>query len=78
MGLVKKLKKDGSPLSKNNGGNNEIPVGATDLSKLHYEYSLNGKPNVPNKPKPSQLDLNGKKPSYSYDQNAPTEGLGNI
>lgn len=25
-------------------------------SKLHYEYSLNGNPNIPNKPRPSQLD----------------------
>ena len=25
-------------------------------SKLHYEYSINGNPNVPNKPSPAQLD----------------------
>lgn len=26
------------------------------VSKLHNEYSINGNPNVPNKPSPSQLD----------------------
>jgi hypothetical protein len=26
------------------------------VSKLHYEYSINGNPNIPNKPSPSQLD----------------------
>ena len=26
------------------------------VSKLHNEYSINGNPNIPNKPSPSQLD----------------------
>jgi len=78
MGLQNKLTTQGSPLSNSNGGPNSIPVGATKLSKLHDQYSINGGPNVPNKPTPSTLDLDGVKPSYSYDQNAPTEGLGNI
>lgn len=78
MGLQNKLTTQGSPLSNSNGGPNSIPVGATELSKLHDQYSINGGPNVPNKPTPSTLDLDGVKPSYSYDQNAPIEGLGNI
>jgi hypothetical protein len=78
MGLKDKLTQQGSPLSKSNGGNISIPVGATDQSKLHFDYSLNGNPNVPNKPSPSLLDLNGQKPANSYDQTAPVEGIGNI
>ena len=31
-------------------------------SKLHKEYSINGNPNIPGKPKPSTLDLNGQTP----------------
>ena len=78
MGLEAKLKKEGSNLSKNNGGNNQIQVGATKESKLHFDYSLNGKPNVPNKPSPSTLDLNGQIPSNNYKNTAPAEGIGNI
>ena len=40
-------------------------------SKLHDEYSIIGDPNVPNKPSPSQLDLQGEVPSYNYRDNAP-------
>jgi hypothetical protein len=78
MGLNDKLKKQGSSLSKNNGGNISTPIGATKESKLHLDYSLNGNPNVPSKPSPSSLDLNGKTPSNSYKNTAPIEGLGNI
>lgn len=78
MGLKDKLTQQGSPLSKANGGPIPTPVGATDQSRLHFDYSLNGNPNVPNKPTPSSLDLNGQKPANSYDQTAPTEGIGNI
>ena len=79
MGLEAKLKKEGSNLSKNNGAPNiPIPVGATKESKLHFDYSLNGKPNVPNKPSPSTLDLNGQIPSNNYKNTAPAEGIGNI
>lgn len=62
MGLKDKLTQQGSPLSKSNGGNISIPVGATDQSKLHFDYSLNGNPNLKDLPKPSQLDLNGQNP----------------
>ena len=78
MGLKDKLTQQGSPLSNANGGNIPIPVGATDQSKLHFDYSLNGSPNMRQKPSPSSLDLNGQKPANSYDQTAPIEGLGNI
>ena len=78
MGLIEKLTSEGSSLSKNNGGVNQIPVGATDQSKLHFDYSLNGNPNQINKPQPSALYLDGQKPSNSYDNTAPVEGIGNI
>ena len=32
-------------------------------SKQHNEYSINGTPSLVNKPLPSKLDLDGKKPS---------------
>ena len=78
MGLKDKLKQQGSPLSKANGGDIPIPVGATRESLLHYEYSISGDPNQISKPEPSTLDLNGKTPSNSYKNTAPVEGLGNI
>ena len=77
-GLKHKLLRSGSPLSKADGGPVPTPVGATDQSKLQYTYSINGIPHIPNKPQPSTLDLNGQKPSNSYDTTAPTEGIGNI
>ena len=36
-------------------------------SVLHNEYSINGTPNVPNKPTPSVLDLNGVTPPKYLD-----------
>ena len=36
-------------------------------SVLHNEYSINGAPNVPNKPTPSVLDLNGVTPPKYLD-----------
>tara|TARA_R110000796_G_scaffold11884_3_gene39813 strand:- start:701 stop:943 length:243 start_codon:yes stop_codon:yes gene_type:complete len=80
MGLQNKLTTQGSPLSKANGGNIPIPIGATAQSTLQDTYSINGIPmqKQADLPQPSQLDLNGRKPAYSYDQNAPIEGLGNI
>tara|TARA_R100000988_G_scaffold68978_1_gene35393 strand:+ start:209 stop:535 length:327 start_codon:yes stop_codon:yes gene_type:complete len=73
-GLLHKLTSingTGSPLSKGNGQTPSTPAGATDLSKLQYEYSINGIPNVPFngyfthyqvKPVPSELDLDGVNP----------------
>tara|TARA_Y100000004_G_C8932258_1_gene420546 strand:+ start:1238 stop:1474 length:237 start_codon:yes stop_codon:yes gene_type:complete len=78
MGLKNMLTTQGSPLSKANGGNIPTPVGATDQSKLQYTYSINGAPHIPNKPQPSQLDLNGQTPSNQYKNTAPPEGIGRI
>tara|TARA_R100000908_G_scaffold51984_1_gene27280 strand:+ start:4120 stop:4359 length:240 start_codon:yes stop_codon:yes gene_type:complete len=79
MGLKDKLTTGvGSPLSKGNGATPPTPIGATAQSTLQYTYSINGIPYIPNKPQPSILDLDGQKPSNSYDQTAPAEGLGNI
>ena len=36
-------------------------------SQLHDEYSINGNPNIDNKPSPSLLDLDGKTPSKYVD-----------
>lgn len=69
MALLDKLSTGGSVLSKLNGGNASIPQFSD--SKLHNQYSINGEPNVPKKPTPSQLDLDGKKPTTNYRDNAP-------
>jgi hypothetical protein len=72
MGLEEKLLTKGSALSKANGGSIATPVGATKESKLQYEYSINGVPNIPmegyltnykTKPTPSKLDIDGKTPT---------------
>ena len=72
MGLLDKLTTGvGSTLSNGNGSTPSIPVGATDQSKLQDTYSINGIPNVPNKPQPSTLDLNGVVPANNYRDNTP-------
>ena len=76
MGIKNKLTTQGSPLSKANGGSIPTPIGATDQSRLHKEYSINGAPLVLNKPTPSVLDLNGLKPADRYRLTAPQEGMG--
>lgn len=78
MGLLKKLTVQGSPLSQNNGANVSIMPGTSPQSKLHNEYSINGNPNVPQKPSPSVLDLDGLTPSNQYRNTAPPEGIGRI
>ncbi len=67
--LLDKLTVGGSVLSGLDGSTPPIPQ--FDQSKLHDEYSIIGDPNVPNKPSPSQLDLDGEVPSYNYRDNAP-------
>ena len=67
--LLNKLTTGGSLLSELDGATPSIPQ--FDQSKLHDEYSIIGDPNVPNKPTPSQLDLQGEVPSYNYRDNAP-------
>lgn len=60
MGLENKFKRFGSPLSKNNGA--EVSIPDFKQSKLHFDYSINGNPNLKDLPKPSQLDINGQNP----------------
>ena len=59
-GLQDRLIQDGSVYSKFNG---ETPL-VTDKkeSKLHYDYSINGRPELLGEPEPSTLDLNGITP----------------
>jgi len=52
------------------GGITQDNVPELVVSKLHNEYSINGNPNIINKPKPSILDLDGKAPS-KYTDNLP-------
>ena len=70
MGLLNKLNTDGSSLSEFDGATPPTPVGATDQSKLHDQYSLNGIPTVTGVPSPSVLDLNGGTPP-KYTDNPP-------
>jgi|TARA_B100000497_G_C7500400_1_gene305554 hypothetical protein len=60
MTLLEKYNANISPLA--GPQNPTTPIGATDQSKLHDQYSINGNPNVKNKPQPSTLDLNGISP----------------
>jgi hypothetical protein len=72
MGLLNKLISGvGSLLSNGNGATPPTPVGATPQSKLQDTYSINGTPNVPNKPQPSTLDLDGVVPANNYRDNTP-------
>lgn len=43
----------------------------TKESKLHAEYSISGRPKLPNLPAPSKLDLNGAIPQNNYRNTAP-------
>jgi hypothetical protein len=44
------------------GGITQNNINTLMNSSLHNKYSLNGNPNILNKPQPSQLDLNGITP----------------
>jgi len=70
MGLLNKLNNDGSSLSGYNGATPPTPIGATDQSTLHDQYSLNGNPTVAGVPSPSVLDLDGVTPP-KYTDNLP-------
>jgi hypothetical protein len=65
MGLLNMLTTQGSNLSQYDGQNIPTMEGASPLSTLHYEYSLNGNPNMTGKPFPSLLDLDGQIPAVS-------------
>ena len=67
MGILTKLTTQGSNLSNLNGATPPTMNGASDQSKLHNQYSVNGVPIVVSKPNPSTLDLDGKTPSKYLD-----------
>jgi hypothetical protein len=69
MALLDKLQNQESTLSGLNGATPSIPV--FKESTLHKEYSINGEPEMVNKPTPSNLDLNGATPS-KYMDNLPS------
>jgi hypothetical protein len=45
-----------------NGGTPRPTSAEQQVSKLHNQYSINGNPNINNKPLPSGLDLGGVTP----------------
>lgn len=67
MGLLNKLTTDGSTLTDFDG--QTPPPSNIDVatSTLHYQYSINGNPNMVGFPTPSQLDLNGVTPPKYLD-----------
>ena len=70
MGLLDKLTTDGSQLSGFDGQTPPVTNQDTADCKLHFTYSINGNPNLPGFPTPSQLDLNGVTPP-KYSDNLP-------
>jgi hypothetical protein len=70
MGLLDMLTTQGSSLSEFDGQTPPITNQDTQESVLHYEYSINGNPNLTGYPSPSQLDLNGVTPP-KYEDNLP-------
>ena len=48
-------------------GETQNNLGKLIDSKLHDQYSINGNPNIDNRPAPSTLDLDGKTPSKYVD-----------
>jgi hypothetical protein len=67
MGLLNQLTQQGSQLSQFDGAT--PPPANIDVpgSTLHYEYSINGNPNMTGFPSPSLLDLNGVTPPKYLD-----------
>ena len=71
MGLKDKLTTQGSNLSQYDGASpGKYGVSPGKASRLHYTYSINGNPQVPNQVPPSQLDLDGQTPTQ-YLNNLP-------
>lgn len=64
------LTTQGSNLSEFDGQTPPTTNQDTAQSVLHYEYSINGNPNLVGYPTPSQLDLNGVTPA-KYEDNLP-------
>jgi len=70
MGLLDMLTTQGSNLSEFDGQTPPISNQDTPQSQLHYEYSINGNPNLTGYPSPSLLDMNGVTPP-KYEDNLP-------
>lgn len=70
MGLKDQLANAGSNLTQWDGSTPSDVPGVNPHSRLHYEYSLNGNPQMGKKPSPSTLDLDGLTPSQ-YLNNLP-------
>lgn len=64
------LTTQGSNLSEFDGQTPPISNQDTPQSQLHYEYSINGNPNLVGYPNPSLLDMNGVTPP-KYEDNLP-------
>ena len=67
MGLLDMLTQQGSQLSEFDGQTPPIVNQDTQESTLHYQYSINGTPNMVGFPTPSQLDLDGVTPPRYLD-----------
>jgi hypothetical protein len=67
MALIDKLTKGGSVYSEFDGATPKASINDLKTSKTHFEYSINGNPNLPGKPAPSLFDLDGKTPSKYLD-----------
>ena len=67
MGLLNMLTQQGSQLSEFDGQTPPITNQDTQESTLHYQYSINGIPNMVGFPTPSQLDLDGETPPRYLD-----------
>jgi hypothetical protein len=65
MGLLNKLTQNGSTLSQYDGTTPPTDPGVLPTSTKHYQYSINGTPNMVGLPTPSNLDLNGVIPPVS-------------
>ncbi len=64
------LTTQGSNLSEFDGQTPPITNQDTQQSTLHYQYSINGDPNLVGYPNPSLLDMNGVTPP-KYEDNLP-------
>ncbi len=70
MGLETRFLKNGSDYGAGQGGNyadsqaeRAAIIGDNKQPKLHFDYSINGNPEILGAPKPSILDLQGKNPT---------------
>jgi len=70
MGLETRFLKNGSDYGAGQGGTSanlqserDAVVGDLKQSKLHFDYSINGNPEILGAPTPSILDLQGKTPT---------------